>query len=572
MTRYVLAVHPAQQATGFHDPAAAIFEDGSLVYGAEEERFVRVKHADGMFPERAILACLDHCEVDLPDVDKVVVPWDSSLRKKKVDGTYIRDAVTHETALPVRIAQIARYFYWSYSRGGVTETIREHLESVDTPVPPIETMAHHRCHAISAFYPSGFDNALVLTIDGEGEYDATVVWRGTPEGLERVRTYKGYNSLGGLYGAVTEFLGFRAYNGEGKVMGLAPYGERNHEIESKLRSVIDTGSDYDVSAISAAGTSQGAKRLESILGRERNTTTGSFSDWEKDLACTIQHLLEEIVRDIVAEFAPTGDTTNLCLAGGVALNCKMNKRLMEMDVVDGFFIQPVANDAGTTIGAGFSESDPAEVPTQETVYFGNRYDDSEVTDRLETNRIPFHEPDSLIEYVAQALAEGKLVGWFNGRFEMGPRALGARSILADPRSVDARDRVNELVKHRETWRPFAPSMLAERADEYLVNAESSPFMIKTFDVVEDRQDEIPAVLHPADGTTRPQTVTEEQHPRYHALLSAFESKTGVPVLLNTSFNDKGEPIVNTPQEAIKDFFGMGLDVLAIENVVVEKDL
>jgi carbamoyltransferase len=570
MTRHVLAVHPGGRATGFHDPAAAVFEDGQLVFGAEEERFIRVKHADGTFPERAIQAGLDNCGIDLPDIETVVVPWEPTLRWNKMDGAYLRDAIFRETSLPVRLAEIARYAYWSRSPESVVGSIRDRLRSLGTPVPDIETAPHHRCHAASAFYPSGLNEALVLTIDGQGEYDATVVWRGDADGVERVRTYKAYNSLGGLYGAVTEFLGFRAYNGEGKVMGLAPYGDRNYRIESKLRSVIDTGAEYDVSAISGAGTTQGAKRLESVLGRERTTDTGSFSDWEKDLAYTIQHLLEEIVTDIVAEYASELGTTNLCLAGGVALNCKMNKRLLEMDGIQEVFIQPVAHDAGTTIGAGLLESDPTEVPRFEDVYFGVGYSQSDIIDRLEMNRIPYHEPDEPLEYVADALAEGKLVGWFDGRFEMGPRALGARSILADPRSVDSRDRVNERVKHRETWRPFAPSMLEEAADRYLVNAESSPFMIQTFDVVEDRREEIPAVLHPADDTTRPQTVTETQHPRYHALLSAFESRTGVPVLLNTSFNDKGEPIVNTPQEAIKDFFGMGLDLLAIEDIVIEK--
>lgn len=568
MSEFVVGVHPAQRSMGFHDPAAVIFEDGELRYGTEEERLTRVKHANGRFPSQSIRACLDHCGIGLSDVSTVVVPWDISLRRKKLDATFLLDAIKHDTSLPSRAAKLALYAYWGFFPEKTMAGVREALAELGTSAPPIEIRPHHRCHAASAFYPSGFETATVLTMDGEGEYDATVVWRATRDGLERVRTYKGYNSLGGLYAAVTEFLGFRAYNGEGKVMGLAPYGERNHEIESRLRDVIDFGVDYDVTAIAAAGPSQGAKRLESILGRERKRDTEEFTDWEKDLAYTTQYLLEEIVTDVVETYV--ADDGNVCLAGGVTLNCKLNKQVQELDAVENLFIQPVAHDAGTALGAGFLEFDPASVSTMTDVYLGTGYDEREIVDRLETNDIPYSRPDEPIEYVAEALADGKLVGWFDGRFEMGPRALGARSILADPRSVDSRDRVNERVKHRETWRPFAPSMLESAADTYLENAEPSPFMIKTFDVVPERRDEIPAVLHPADDTTRPQTVTEAQHPRYHALISAFESRTGVPVLLNTSFNDKGEPIVNTPQEAIKDFFGMGLELLVLGDVVVEK--
>ena len=569
MTDFVMGVHPAQRSMGFHDPAAAIFEDGVLRYGAEEERFRRVKHANGQFPAEAIRACLDHCGIGLADLTKVVVPWDISLRRKKLHPSFLIDAVTNDTSIPKRVAKLAQYAYWGFFPEKTMAGVEAALSALGDDAPPIEVRPHHACHAASAFYPSGFETATVFTIDGEGEYDSTVVWRATPDGLERVRTYNGYNSLGGLYGAVTEFLGFRAYNGEGKVMGLAPYGERNPEIEGRLREVINTGVDYDVSTVAAAGPSQGAKRLESILGRERTHDTSEFTDWEKDLAHTTQYLLEAIVTDLVDTYVDPADG-NVCLAGGVTLNCKLNKRVMELESVDDLFIQPVAHDAGTALGAGLLEYDPATVPKMTDTYVGTDYTQQSVVERLETNGIDYATPDDLVGYVAEALADGDLVGWFDGRFEMGPRALGARSILADPRSVESRDRVNERVKHRETWRPFAPSMLESAAETYLENAEPSPFMIKTFDVIPERRDEIPAVLHPGDDTTRPHTVTESQHPRYHALISAFEEETGVPVLLNTSFNDKGEPIVNTPQQAIKDFYGMGLDLLVLGDVVVEK--
>lgn len=312
------------------------------------------------------------------------------------------------------------------------------------------------------------------------------------------------------------------------------------------------------------------RRLEELFDRDRTETPGEFTQWEKDLAYTAQKLLEETVVDIVETYMDSTDTQNIALAGGVALNCKMNKRLRDSDAIGDVFIQPAAHDAGLPMGAGMLERPPTEVSDLETVYYGPEYETDEIKGLLETNKIAYSEPNSVERYLAERLADGALVGWFNGRLELGPRALGNRSILADPRSVDSRDKVNRFVKHREEWRPFAPSMLEAAADEYLVDGKPAPFMITTFDVEPDKREEIPAVLHPADDTTRPQTVNRDQNPRYHRLISEFADITGVPVVLNTSFNDHAEPIVTTPTEALKDFFGMGLDVLALQDVIVEK--
>lgn len=352
-------------------------------------------------------------------------------------------------------------------------------------------------------------------------------------------------------------------------MGLAPYGAENRSIEDPLRDLLEIGVDYDVTPLTKNGYNGTSWKLEELFGREASTQTESFTQWEKDLAFTTQKLTEEIVVSIVESYTAKLNHDNVALAGGVALNCKMNKRIMELPDVD-LFVQPVAHDGGLVIGGGYIDSDPSDVEPMSHVYWGPEYDDESVRAQLEANKIPYSEPENFYEVVAEKLADGEIVGWFQGSLEMGPRALGNRSILADPRTETSRDNVNKYVKHREEWRPFAPSMLESAVETYLENAEQSPFMIKTFDTVPEKRDKIAAALHPGDNTTRPHTVSQEVNPRYYRLISEFESITGVPVVLNTSFNDGGEAIVTRPVEALRDFYGMGLDTLAIGSFLIEK--
>lgn len=352
-------------------------------------------------------------------------------------------------------------------------------------------------------------------------------------------------------------------------MGLAPYGSKNSEIESALRSIITTGVEYDVRDLVRGPWPVCVDRLEDVLERPSYDGDGEYDEWYQDLAYTAQKLLEETVTAIVSEYIERAPTNNIALAGGVALNCKMNKRVMELPSVNELFVQPVANDAGVSLGAGILDTNK-RTTTMTDVYLGPEYSPTEIESLLQTTKIDYSTPDNLERKVAKEIADGQIVGWFQGRMELGPRALGNRSILADPRTIESRDRVNKYVKHREEWRPFAPSMIEAHADEYLENAEASPFMIKTFDVKDEKKSEIPAVLHPGDNTTRPQTVTENQNPRYYRLISEFEELTGVPVILNTSYNDHGEPIVNKPVEALKDFYGMGLDLLVLGDYLVQK--
>lgn len=562
MAEYVLAINPTTEGAGSHDPSAVIFEDGKLAFGIEEERLIRQKHAQNTFPKRSIQACLDYCDCSLSDVTRVIVSW--QLRKTaKYD---IRYAFNYPTLS--RKGYNALEAVMSYASS--IPRLEGLLSDIGTPVPPIEMRNHHQCHAASAFYPSEFDEAVVLTIDGRGENESTVIWKATTGELTRVRSYPTPNSWGMFYSAITEFLGYRSNNGEGKVMGLAPYGQRNDDIETALREYVTTGVEYDVTPLFDDGYYLSLDKLERLFDREPKSTTAEFTKWERDLAHVAQKMLEESVVEMVETYCDELDISQVALAGGVAQNCKMNKCIMELDKVEDVFIQPVAHDAGTALGAGLIEQSASNRWGMTDVYWGPEFSSMEIKAMFDERKIEYFEPDNLPQFVARQIADGKLVGWFQGRMEMGPRALGNRSIIADSRTTDARDQVNAFVKHREEWRPFAPSMLEEAADDYLIDAEPAPYMIKTFDVRDEKRSEIPAVLHEGDQSTRPQTVREEQNPRYYRLIKEFESLTGVPVVLNTSFNDHGEPIVTTPIEALKDFYGMGLDLLAIEDLVIEK--
>jgi len=570
MVDYMIAINPCVGHLGTHDPSAVLFDGGELVFGAEEERFVREKHAVNTFPTESIRACLDHADIGLGAIKEVLLPWEPRLFPEMF-AYNARQALAQPDDVLSRLAQL----WWTTKHAVVPRVyskhlVRQKLEEIGDDVPPLRTFKHHDCHAASAFYPSGFEEALVVTSDGRGEYDCTVVWHGTESGLERLRTYEYPNSLGFFYGAVTKFLGYYPNNGEGKVMGLAPYGTHNQSIERRFRECADFGLNYDVTELSRGNFDYGARQLEALFGRDRKADTNQFSQWERDLAHVTQQLVEETIAEIVDHYCNRLGLSKVCLAGGVALNCKMNKRVMELECVDRTFVQPVSNDAGSAVGAGMLRAGPDRTGQMSTVYWGPSYETADIESELEKNSIQYSKPDDLAGTVAESLAAGELVGWFQGRLEMGPRALGNRSILADPRSEASLDRVNEFVKHREKWRPFAPSVHEDAADEYLVDPEPAPYMIKTFDTVLEKKSEILAVLHPADDTTRPQTVNEQQNPRYYELIERFAEITGVPVVLNTSFNDNGEPIVNRPIEAIKDFYGMGLDTLVLNDLVIRK--
>jgi len=353
---YVLSFKPCTHGFGSHDPSAALFNDGELVFAVEEERYTREKHA-GTFPTNAINACLDAEDLSLSDVDRIVLPYIPRHRNKIWKSKWKRAVAEPDSVMDKLGSLNWRLKDTIQSQFFAERAVREKLSEIGTPLPKIEQKSHHECHAASAFYPTDYDEALVLTVDGSGEYDTTVVWKGDETGLTRHKTFENPNSLGHLYGAVTDFLGFRPLNGEGKVMGLAPYGGPNEEIESALRSVIDTTAEYDVTEITGER-DMGVGRLERLFGRSAKATPTEFTDWEKDLAYVTQSLLEEIVTNVLRRYVHELDIRTVCLAGGVALNCKLNQVVEQAPFVDELFIQPVANDAGLALGGGFRDDDP----------------------------------------------------------------------------------------------------------------------------------------------------------------------------------------------------------------------
>jgi len=429
---------------------------------------------------------------------------------------------------------------------------------------------HHRAHAISAYAYSGFDEASVLVVDGRGAWEATSIWHGRNGNLEHVLTIPWPNSLGLFYAAFTEYLGFQPYSDEWKVMGLAPYGQSGVDLTDFI--TLDHGT-YNVDGPLLIG--RGAGRVAAIakvLGPSRSPES-EIEDRYKDIAFAVQAVCEEAMLGLAKMAVHRTGCRNLCMAGGVALNSKANGRILSAGFTDKLFIQPAASDDGAALGAALApylqRGECLPLKAMRQVYLGSSFDDNEVEKVLRTYKLRWTRLVDVPGTTADLLAAGKMVGWFQGRMEFGPRALGDRSILADPRDPEMNAKVNNAVKFREWWRPFAPSLLAESASEYLESAVDSPFMILTSQVKADKRSVIPSVTH-VDGSARPQTVEEKTNPLYWRVIKAFGERTGVPVIMNTSFNLRGEPIVNSPTDAIRTFFSSGMDALVIGSYLVEK--
>jgi carbamoyltransferase len=356
-------------------------------------------------------------------------------------------------------------------------------------------------------------------------------------------------------------------------MGLAAHGEFDEDIVGLLESQLNTGPDYDVTAITGNGISGGVNRLESLFETNRlpRDSRPDFTKFHKNLAFATQYVTEKIICNIVQKYTTEYDIGNVCFAGGVALNCKVNQAISKLDSVDRLFTQPVANDAGIAIGAGLAAHESTPKNELSNLYVGPGHPTEEIEHLLTKAKLEFKKHEDVVSPAAKHLEDGKIVAWFQGRMELGPRALGNRSILANPALPDMKDKINKSVKNREDWRPFAPSVLIDHANDYFEGEMyNSSFMIQTHDVVQSKISEIPAVIHGGDHTARPQVVREDQNPKYYDLINEFYSLTGVPVLLNTSLNDNGEPIIEHPKDALKFFFSNGIDVLVIDNFILEK--
>jgi carbamoyltransferase len=589
----------------YHDSAAALVRDGEVVAAAQEERFSRIRH-DSAFPAKAVDYCLAAAGITLADVDRVVFYDKPFLKFERLLETYLafapRGFRSFAKAMPVWSRE--KLFQKDILRDELARSLNGHANGVDVESKLMFT-EHHQAHAASAFYPSPFEAAAVLTMDGVGEWTTTSVGFGEGKSLNIHREIHFPHSLGLLYSAFTYWLGFKVNSGEYKVMGLAPYGEPRYAplIRDKLIDIKPDGSfNLDLSYFDyCTDLRMCNEKFDALMGGPPRKPDEWLTQRHMDIAASIQAVIEEAVAALVDSVVTTFGTRDLCLAGGVALNCVANGKVLRSGKVDRLWIQPAAGDAGGALGAALAAYhlylDQPRVrhnglDGMAGSLLGPEFSQDEIEGRLHAAGARYHVVDEavLIERTAQALVEQKAIGWFQGRMEFGPRALGSRSILGDPRAPDMQKRLNLKIKFRESFRPFAPSVRYEDVADWFELNEASPYMLLVADVSEKHRvamtDEqkalfgidklnvprssIPAVTH-VDYSARVQTVHAESNPRFHQLLSRFRHMTGCPVLVNTSFNVRGEPIVCTPDDAFRCFMGTELDVLAIGNCLLHKE-
>jgi len=582
----------------FHDAAAALLRDGELVAAVEEERFTRRKH-DPEFPTNAIRYVMAEAGIDTSDLGYVVFFEKPFLKFERIlstaVGTFPRGARVFQNAMTT----------WLVDKLWIAGRI---AQEVGVPRDRILFSEHHLSHAASAFFCSPFEEAALLTVDGVGEWATATAGRGRGTDIQLLREVRFPHSIGLLYSAFTAFLGFEVNEGEYKVMGMAPYGQPRYvDLVWKLVRMAPDGSfalDLDYFTFHRSTKNSYSRRFVELFGAPRPAGDHFFTsasgyppyfeprpaDFDAqarrnqhyaDIAASIQVVTEQLVVNMARALHEETGLDRLCLAGGVALNSVANTKILKSSGFKELYVQPAAGDSGGALGAALYAyhallGKPRSF-TMDHAFWGPAHRDADVRAFLDGESIAYERLDepALIDRVAEAIAGGAVIGWFHGRAEWGPRALGHRSILADPRRAEMKDVVNTKIKYREPYRPFAPSVLADRVGEFFdapgVAAQyPSRFMLLVVDVVPSKRDVIPAVTH-VDGTGRLQVVVREGNERYHALISRFGEATGVPVLLNTSFNLRGEPIVNTPREAYTTFVRSHLDALVLENCLVWKD-
>ena len=546
-----------------HDSSACIARDGELLFAVAEERISRIKH-DAGFPHNAIRACLDFAGVRPDQLDAICAGWPAPHRmllsdlKSFAKGQF---PFNYQNFLNVTRS----YASLAHQSGG----FKRFTYQFGPTKAQMRFVDHHLAHAISAYSYGGFDKAAVVVMDGRGAWEASSIWYGHDGKLDHVLTIPWPNSLGLFYAQFTQYLGFVPNSDEWKVMGLAPYGNPGVNLGEFISLNHES---YRVNAPLLFERNSGTSAIAKRLGPER-TPESEIDDSFKNIAFAVQDACEVAMLALVKLATEKTGCRNVCLAGGVALNSKANGKIQASGMVDHIFIQPAASDDGVALGAVFAPylDNGGRLPMRPLrhAYLGPEFSDAEIEKALITYKLRASKLSNVAVTTAELLANGKIIGWFQGRMEFGPRALGHRSILADPRDPEMNAKVNNAVKFREWWRPFAPSMLKEVAGEYLEHACDSPFMILTNPVRPEKRDVIPSVTH-VDGSARPQTVEKEISPLYWNLINEFGKRTGVPVLMNTSFNLRGEAIVNTPTDAIRTFFSSGMDALVIGSYLVEK--
>ena len=586
----------------YHDSAACLIKGGEIIAAAQEERFTRKKHDDS-FPHHAIQFCLKYAQIDAEAIDSVVFYEKPFIKFERLLETYLAYApkgfLSFRKAMPIWIKEKL------FQKSIIVKELESQLGKEVNWRKKLLFSEHHLSHAASAFFPSPFESAAILTFDGVGEWATTSIAIGKGRDLKVVKEIHFPHSLGLLYSAFTYYTGFKVNSGEYKVMGLAPYGEPHFVdlIKEKLINIAEDGSfqlnmdyfDY------TTGLTMTNKKFDALFGGSPRKSDSELTQREMDLAASIQKVTEEIVVKIAKDIANKTGERNLCLAGGVALNCVANGILLREKIFDNIWIQPAAGDAGGALGAALSvwflhynnqRIKPSENDIMKGSYLGPEFNDIEVESELKACGAVYKKlsENDLIELVATALADEKAIGWMQGRMEFGPRALGGRSIIADPRSSVMQKQLNLKVKYRESFRPFAPSVLREYVGEWFEHQTDSPYMLLVANVKEDKcrimtneekklfgidklnvsRSSIPAITH-VDYSARIQTVHKNTNPRYHSVITKFRQKTGCPLVVNTSFNVRGEPIICSPTDAFKCFMGTELDILVVGNCLLLKD-
>jgi carbamoyltransferase len=547
-----------------HDSSACLVRDGEIVFAVAEERISRAKH-DARFPENAIRACLDFARVKAEQLDEVCFGWQAAGAAFRHDLKCYASGKMPATYASGLNSTLHFMSMWHQESGA-----KRFRQIFGATKARIRFVDHHLAHALSAYSFSGFDDAAVVVMDGRGAWEATSIWHGKDGRLEHVLTIPFPDSVGYFYSEFTEYLGFQRNSDEWKVMGLAPYGKPGLD----LRTFMDAeGAPYKVHSrkLVANGAAPFSEMVR--LFGPRRVPESEIDERHKDVAYAVQDACEIAMMSVVKMAIEKTKSRNVCLAGGVALNSKANGKIVASGMVDKFFVQPAASDDGVALGAAVAPymdgGGRLPIKAMRHAYLGPEFDDEAVENALRTYKLKYARLSDVAETAAELLSNGKILGWFQGRMEFGPRALGSRSILADPRDPEMNAKVNNAVKFREWWRPFAPSMKKEAAGEYLESASDSPFMILTAQVRPEMREVIPSVTH-VDGSARPQTVEKEINPLYWRLIDEFGKRTGVPVIMNTSFNLRGEAIVHTPTDAIRTFFSSGMDALVIGSFLVEK--
>jgi carbamoyltransferase len=585
----------------YHDSAACLVVDGEIVAATQEERFTRKKH-DAAFPLHSVKYCLQEAQIGAPELDYVVFYDKPFLTFERLFETYLafapRGYKSFATSLPVWLKSKL------FQKSIIIDALNEALGNAIDWTPKLLFSEHHLSHASSAFFPSPFEDAAVLTIDGVGEWSTTSLAIGSGNALSVHKEIHFPHSLGLLYSAFTYYTGFKVNSGEYKVMGLAPYGAPKYAqmIKDNLIDIKEDGSFHiDMNYFNyCTDMTMTNEKFADLFGGPARQFQGSLTQREMDLAASVQAVTEEVVIKLAKGIHKSTGHKNLCLAGGVALNCVANGKLLRENVFDNIWVQPASGDAGGAIGAALGAyhlmlNQPRTVKPQDSMkgsYLGPMYAQHDIEQRLKAIGANFKvvDEDNMIAETAQALVDGKVVGWHQGRMEFGPRALGGRSIIADPRLPSVQKQLNLKVKYRESFRPFAPSVLREHVSKYFDLDGDSPYMLLVADVHKEKQiamteeeqrlfgieklnvprSEIPAVTH-VDYSARIHTVHKATNPKYHLLLTKFYELTGCPVIVNTSFNVRGEPIVNTPEDAFFCFMGTEMEFLAVGNCILHKE-